>query len=154
MPQEPQVDAKFTVLRYFKNDCGDRVWEFEEEYITEADYKRMEEWVDDHELYIKAIEAHPDFHGWVDQCEGCRASVRNCQQEEDCPLTMMGDETLDNWVQDCFGKEYDWCFLEYTRDEEVYELLEDFIVHDGEGNYKKGIAIIKRDEDEEAWANR
>jgi len=61
-----------------------------------------------------------------------------------------GDERLDRWVENNYGDEYDWAFLneygEYDEWDDAYDILEDFIVLDDDGNEHKGIAIIHRKE--------
>ena len=61
-----------------------------------------------------------------------------------------GDERLDRWVENNYGEEYDWALLnehgEYDEWDDAYDILEDFIVLDDDGNEHKGIAIIHREE--------
>ena len=61
-----------------------------------------------------------------------------------------GDERLDRWVENNYGDEYDWALLneygEYDEWDDAYDILEDFIVLDDDGNEHKGIAIIHREE--------
>ena len=59
-----------------------------------------------------------------------------------------GDERLDRWVENNYGDDYDWALLNEYDDEwdDAYDILEDFIVLDDDGNEHKGIAIIYREE--------
>ena len=61
-----------------------------------------------------------------------------------------GDERLDRWVENNYGDDYDWTLLneygEYDEWDDAYDILEDFIVLDDDGNEHKGIAIIHRDD--------
>lgn len=58
-----------------------------------------------------------------------------------------GDERLDRWVENNYGDDYDWALLnEYDESDDAYDILEDFIVLDDDGNEHKGIAIIYRDD--------
>jgi len=58
---------------------------------------------------------------------------------------MHGDDTLDRWVENNYGDEYDWALLdENAVYGDVHEILEDFIVLDDEGSEHKGIAIVYR----------
>jgi len=60
-----------------------------------------------------------------------------------------GDDRLDRWVENHYGDEYDWLLLEDSslfEDYDPYDILEDFIVLDDDGNEHKGIIIIHREE--------
>ena len=60
-----------------------------------------------------------------------------------------GDERLDRWVESHYGDEYDWLLLEDSslfEDYDPYDILEDFIVLDDDGNEHKGLVIIHREE--------
>jgi len=60
-----------------------------------------------------------------------------------------GDERLDRWVENHYGDEYDWLLLEDSssfEDYDPYDILEDFIVLDDDGNEHKGLIIIHREE--------
>jgi len=80
---------------------------------------------------------------------------KNCGCGQDPCVTfgaekIHGDERLDRWVENNYGDEYDWAFLneygEYDEWDDAYDILEDFIVLDDDGNEYKGIAIIHRKE--------
>ena len=60
---------------------------------------------------------------------------------------MHGDDRLDRWVEDNYGEEFDWVLLgEFDGDsEDAYDILENFIVLDDEGNEYQGIAIVYRE---------
>ena len=66
-----------------------------------------------------------------------------------------GDERLDRWVENNYGDDYDWALLneygEYDEWDDAYDILEDFIVLDDDGNEHKGIAIIHREEYDEEY---
>ena len=60
-----------------------------------------------------------------------------------------GVERLDRWVEKHYGEEYDWRVLtdDYVfEDYDPYDILEDFIVLDDDGNEHKGLIIIHREE--------
>ena len=58
-----------------------------------------------------------------------------------------GDERLDRWVRDTYGEEFDWAFIKYASGMEVVKRLPKFVVYDDDGRQKKGIAIVKRNND-------
>ena len=84
---------------------------------------------------------------------------KNCGCGQDPCVTfgaeeMHGDDRLDRWVENNYGEEYDWVLLsEFDSDsEDAYDILEDFIVLDDEGNESQGIAIVYRENFEAPYA--
>ena len=58
-----------------------------------------------------------------------------------------GDETLDEWVRDNWGDNYDWSLSKYGDN---YELVEDAVATDDEGNV--AVFYVFNSDDEDTYA--